>query len=155
MTLGPLGFFCLRLFYMESPSIHHWANSGFPSLALVPVMVSASGFLLEQVVILCICPLVSSIWWHWLALWLHFSLKNLRRAVDFSVCSTHHLLLRWSDRLHKKPEAPFFFSFIFISWRLITLQHCSGFCHTLKWISHGFTCVPHPDPPSPDRKSVV
>ena len=41
----------------------------------------------------------------------------------------------------------FFFSFIFISWRLITLQHCSGFCHTLTWISHGFTCVPHPDPP--------
>ena len=42
----------------------------------------------------------------------------------------------------------FFFPFIFISWRLITLQYCSGFCHTLTWISHGFTCVPHPDPPS-------
>ena len=41
-----------------------------------------------------------------------------------------------------------FFSFIFISWRLITLQYCSGFCHTLTWISHGFTCVSHPDPPS-------
>ena len=27
------------------------------------------------------------------------------------------------------------FSFIFISWRLITLQYCSGFCHTLTWIS--------------------
>ena len=40
-----------------------------------------------------------------------------------------------------------FFSFIFISWRLITLHYCSGFCHTLAWISHGFTCVPHPDPP--------
>ena len=40
-----------------------------------------------------------------------------------------------------------FFSFIFISWRLITLQYCSGFCHTLTWISHGFTCIPHPDPP--------
>ena len=26
--------------------------------------------------------------------------------------------------------------------------YCSGFCHTLKWISHGFTCVLHPDPPS-------
>ena len=25
---------------------------------------------------------------------------------------------------------------------------CSGFCHTLKWNSHGFTCIPHPDPPS-------
>ena len=42
----------------------------------------------------------------------------------------------------------FYFPFIFISWRLITLQYCSGFCHTLTWISHGFTCVPHPNPPS-------
>ena len=25
----------------------------------------------------------------------------------------------------------FLFSFIFISWRPITLQYCSGFCHTL------------------------
>ena len=41
-----------------------------------------------------------------------------------------------------------FISFIFISWRLITLQYCSGFCHTLTWISHEFTCVPLPDPPS-------
>ena len=40
----------------------------------------------------------------------------------------------------------FLFFFFFISWRLITLQYCSGFCHTLKWISHGFTCVPPPDP---------
>ena len=38
--------------------------------------------------------------------------------------------------------------FFLISWRLITLQYCSGFCHTLTWISHGFTCIPHPDPPS-------
>ena len=40
------------------------------------------------------------------------------------------------------------FSFIFISWRLITLQYCNVFCHPLTWISHGFTCVPHPYPPS-------
>ena len=32
-----------------------------------------------------------------------------------------------------------FFFFFFI---------CGEFCHTLKWNSHGFTCVPHPDPPS-------
>ena len=38
--------------------------------------------------------------------------------------------------------------FFLISWRLITLQYCSGFCHTLTWISHGYTCIPHPDPPS-------
>ena len=30
-----------------------------------------------------------------------------------------------------KLDDPFFFSFIFISWRLITLQYCNGFCHTL------------------------
>ena len=42
----------------------------------------------------------------------------------------------------------FFFLFIFISWRLITLQYCSGFFHTLTWICHGFTCIPHPNPPS-------
>ena len=32
-----------------------------------------------------------------------------------------------------------FFKFIFINWRLITLQYCSGFCHTLTWISHKYT----------------
>ena len=42
-----------------------------------------------------------------------------------------------------------FIPIIFISWRLITLQYCSGFCHTLTRISHGFTCVPHPEPPRP------
>ena len=50
----------------------------------------------------------------------------------------------------------FFFPFIFIGWRLITLQYCSGFCHTLTWISHGFTCVPCPNPlppPSPSHPS--
>ena len=30
-----------------------------------------------------------------------------------------------------------FFSFIFISWRLISSQYFSGFCHILTWISHG------------------
>ena len=47
-----------------------------------------------------------------------------------------------------KHDSFFFFSFIFISWRLITLQYCSWFCHTLTGISHGVTCIPHPDPPS-------
>ena len=39
----------------------------------------------------------------------------------------------------------FFFNF---HWRLITLQYCSGFCHALTWISHGYKCVLHPEPPS-------
>ena len=38
--------------------------------------------------------------------------------------------------------------FIYFNWRLTTLQYCSGFCHTLAWINHGCTCVPHPESPS-------
>ena len=40
-----------------------------------------------------------------------------------------------------------FFIFYF-NWRLISLQYCGVFCHTFTGISHGYTCVPHPDPPS-------
>ena len=36
---------------------------------------------------------------------------------------------------------------IYFNWRLSTLQYCSGFCHTLTWISHGCTYFPHPEPP--------
>ena len=49
-------------------------------------------------------------------------------------------------------QFPHFFLFyppiIFITRRLITLKFCSGFCRTLTCISHGFTCVPHPEPQS-------
>ena len=41
-----------------------------------------------------------------------------------------------------------FLKFIYFNWRLITLQYCSGFCHTLTWINHGFTYVPHLESPS-------
>ena len=39
----------------------------------------------------------------------------------------------------------FFHLFLLVGGQL---QYCSGFCHTLTWISHGFTCVPHPEPHS-------
>ena len=46
---------------------------------------------------------------------------------------------------------------IYINWRLITLQYCGGFCHSLTWISHGCTCVPsswtHLPPASPSHPS--
>ena len=35
----------------------------------------------------------------------------------------------------------------YFNWRLVTLQYCGGFCHAFTWISHGCTCVPHPEPP--------
>ena len=54
----------------------------------------------------------------------------------------------WRNNRENEVCFLFFFPFIFISWRLITLQYWSGFCHTLTWINHGFTCAPHPEPPS-------
>ena len=38
--------------------------------------------------------------------------------------------------------------FFFFNWKLITLQYCSGFCHTLTWISHGCIFVSHAELPS-------
>ena len=40
------------------------------------------------------------------------------------------------------------FFLIYLNWRLITLQYCGGFCHTLTWISQRGTCVPHAEPHS-------
>ena len=44
------------------------------------------------------------------------------------------------------------FLFLFVCFLFLFFIYlffiCSEFCHTLKWNSHGFTCVPHPDPPS-------
>ena len=57
-----------------------------------------------------------------------------------------HYVKNWL--IEKHPDAGKGFFFFFFNWRLITLQYCSGFCHTLTWISHGRTCVPHPEPPS-------
>ena len=113
--------------------------------------------------------------WKWRRVWLYANVLRLNSRIHKAklvslVCS--HILyimgdqkwpetgeLTWQYRLRGgkplsdqdiKTEYPewHFFSFIFISWRLITLQYCSGFCHTLTWISHGFTCIPHPDNPS-------
>ena len=44
-----------------------------------------------------------------------------------------------------------FFQFLWIYFKFFILFYfnCSGFCHTLKWNSHRFTCVPHPDSPPP------
>ena len=58
----------------------------------------------------------------------------------YSLKSYHHHLRVFS--------LPFFKFYFYFYWRLIILQYYSGFCHTLTWISHGCTCIPHPEPRS-------
>ena len=73
---------------------------------------------------------------------------SVSTSLPINIQGWFHLGLTGWISFQSKGFSFFFSSFIFISWRLITLQYCSGFCHTLTWISHGFTCTPHPDPPS-------
>ena len=57
-----------------------------------------------------------------------------------STCIGRQVL--YHEGLLGSPSFFFFFLYLFIYFI------CSEFCHTLEWKSHGFTCVPHPDPPS-------
>ena len=52
------------------------------------------------------------------------------------LCLSYHFVV--SSPLSLDVGYHFFVLFIFISWRLITLQYCSGFYHTLTWIRRGF-----------------
>ena len=74
--------------------------------------------------------------------WVHDAIQPSHPLLPHSTpalnLSQHQSLFQWVGS----------FFFFLISWRLITLQYCSGFCHTLTWISRGYTCIPHPNPPS-------
>ena len=48
-----------------------------------------------------------------------------------AIMETKQKLIEREEQGEKMVDVTFFFSFIFISWRLITLKYCSGFCHTL------------------------
>ena len=73
-------------------------------------------------------------WWH--VIWSHQHVNRIKTTTVDEIPSGVMCRRQGNQKL---PPWKFFFFFFF---------YCSGFCHTLKWISHGFTCVPHPDPPS-------
>ena len=50
------------------------------------------------------------------------------------------------SQLGKFSKVPTFLFFFFFSWRLITLQYCSGFCHTLKESAMDLYVFPIPIP---------
>ena len=79
--------------------------------------------------------------------------RELKRSENMVLYPSGNLHFCWGEEWTRPTVRTgvyggFFFFFFNFSWRLITLQHFSGFCHTLTWISHGCTCVPYPEPPS-------
>ena len=93
-------------------------------------------FLIYSLVFVCICFLQEQI-----------TFNEVRRDSNQISELLHWPKKRVSIYRHICGNLLFFFFNLF-NWRLITLQYCSGFCHTLMWISHGCTCFPHPEPPS-------
>ena len=78
--------------------------------------------------------------------------KDKHRRTEEKSCVCIHIFCKEGKKKQCYPVPNIFlFVFlpiIFISWRLITLQYCSVFCHTLTWISHRCRCIPHPELPS-------
>ena len=68
---------------------------------------------------------------------------------DFSISLPHNM----SKQIEVEFTCDFqgqsvkFILIIYFNWRLITLQYCGGFCHTLTWISHGCAYDPWSEPP--------
>ena len=76
--------------------------------------------------------------WHWLKFLLLHTFTSICccQCLDFG-CFID-ILMYWHSLLHLFFFFNFFFKFFI----------CSEFCHTLKWKGLGFTCLPHPYPPS-------
>ena len=92
--------------------------------------------------------------WFSLGLTCLISLLSKGLSKVFS-CTTVERNRLFGAQLFLLPSSFFFFIFYFILF-----FYCSGFCHTFKWTSHGFTCVPPsqsplppPSPPDPSRSS--
>ena len=108
------------------------------------------GVVLEPMLIIKSLFFLWHIFWHGIA-----DRKGVLDVMtEFQGFDTFFWTMKMSFLSFKKLETSsyvslsFFFSHLFfISWRLITLQYCSGFCHTLTRISHGFTLFPIPIPP--------
>ena len=76
---------------------------------------------------------------------------HLKEERERLCCLDFRPLMRMRDPGEPKPEVErccFGVSCHFFSLSLSLSFICSEFCHTLKWNRHGFTCIPHPDPPS-------
>ena len=80
---------------------------------------------------------------------LRITIENYKCTV---ICMSwiNHLYLGWGNKFSRSKFPASYFSFfkffkdefIYLNWRIITLQYCVGFCHTSTWIGHRDLCAP-------------
>ena len=87
--------------------------------------------------------------WGWAGLTAAWSLRISSEAVYSPPVPQH------TGSLHS--WGALYFVIINFNWKLITLQYCHGFCHTLTWISHvcspSWNALPTPSPLHPSGMS--
>ena len=86
----------------------------------------------------------------WIRKWNSEFKLRVTHSLDFPLKLSCHLQNTFSllQAPHFNCFPNYFVMVLYKRTTFIFFFYCSGFCHTLTWISHGFTCVPHPDPPS-------
>ena len=77
--------------------------------------------------------------------WLRIQHAHADQNMVHGCCSIFLINEYWYFPANNLPTVSYYFLLFFKSFYFFI---CSEFCHTLKWNSHGFTCDPHPDPPS-------
>ena len=131
MLLYPLEYLCLKMYFINSllcPALFQFSSVAQSCLTLCDLMdCSTSGLPVHHQL-----PEFTQTHVHW---------------VGGAIQPSHPLSSPspLAFNLSQPRVFSFFYLFIFI---YLFIYICGGFCHTLKWNSHGFTCVPHPDPPS-------
>ena len=71
--------------------------------------------------------------------------KTKCHLFNWEKCILKAYPLAWVREVWQERERCIMVLFVLINyfnWRVITLQYCSGFCHTLTWISHVYMCPP-------------
>ena len=99
-------------------------------------------------------PGIGSFKWLW---WSHPRLV-LRNTKLQTASFLKGYYVEWAHFYKQVTAFSFFFLFVSFPWPFYASTYfilfiylffiCGGFCLTLKWNSQGFTCVPHPNPPS-------
>ena len=126
----------IRVFSSESTFRMKWPKYWSFSFSISPSNEHPGliSFRMDWLDLLAVQETLKSLFQHHISkasiLW-HSSFFTVQLSHPYMIIGKTIALTRWTFVVKVMSLLFIYFSFIFISWRLITLQYCSGFCHTL------------------------